>query len=220
MKTKIETSAEHAIARLSLQQHHGRCHAGATGTFVHDSCIRVTLSDRFWRLTALTLPCFNVSISGREVGSPAHQQRLRYPSHGITVFPSDCDAPAVARQPAHTFKRSETWLRQKGNSAGGHASFSFRAFRAKYESPLYFLMIFTTTRKQTPITMGKYRIAACPSQLPSGQFAAQVSIASGRGSASTDRVMRFHNEFASHDAAARFAVAQGIDWVRASTRPH
>jgi hypothetical protein len=85
---------------------------------------------------------------------------------------------------------------------------------------VYFLMIFTTTTKQTPITMGKYRIAACPHQLPSGQFAAQVSIASGRGSASTDRVMRFHNEFASRDAAARYAVAQGIDWVRATTRPH
>jgi hypothetical protein len=64
--------------------------------------------------------------------------------------------------------------------------------------------------------MGKYRIAACPRQLPCGQFAAQVSIASGRGSASTDRVMRFHDEFSSHDAAAQFAIAQGIDWVHAT----
>jgi hypothetical protein len=80
-------------------------------------------------------------------------------------------------------------------------------------------MIFTTTIEETPITMGKYRIAACPRQLPCGQYAAQVSIASGRGSASTDRVMRFHDEFPSHDAAARFAIAQGIDWVRDVTRP-
>ena len=86
--------------------------------------------------------------------------------------------------------------------------------------PFEFLMIFTNTIEQTPITMGKYRIAACPRQLPCGQFAAQVSIASGRGSASTDRVMRFHDEFPSHDAAARFAIAQGIDWVRGITRPH
>jgi hypothetical protein len=83
------------------------------------------------------------------------------------------------------------------------------------------LMIFTTTTtKPSPITMGKYRIAALPRQLPCGQFAAQVSIASGRGSASTDRVMRFHDEFPSHDAAACYAIAQGIDWVRAATRPH
>jgi len=68
--------------------------------------------------------------------------------------------------------------------------------------------------------MGKYRIAACPRQLASGQFEAQVSIASGRGSASTDRVMRFHDEFPCHDTAAQYAVDQAIDWVRVNTRPH
>jgi hypothetical protein len=81
-------------------------------------------------------------------------------------------------------------------------------------------MIHNSTTRHSPITMGKYRIAACPRQLAGGQFAAQVSIASGRGSASTDRVMRFHDEFPTHDAAAHYAIAQGIDWVRASTRPH
>lgn len=188
---------------------------------VHDSCIRVTFANRFWRLTALTLPCFDVSASGREVGSPAHQQRLRYLSHGVTVFPIYRDAPAVARKPVTGRNRSGVWFNVIGNLAGGHASFSLSALGAIDSAPLYFLMIFTTTTtKQTPVTMGKYRIAACPSQLPSGQFAAQVSIASGHGSASTDRVMRFHSEFASHDAAARYAVEQGIDWVRASTRPH
>ncbi len=68
--------------------------------------------------------------------------------------------------------------------------------------------------------MGKYRIAACPRPLSGGRFAAQVSIASGSGSATTDRVMRFHDEFASHDAAADFAIEQGIDWVRDTTRTH
>ena len=38
-------------------------------------------------------------------------------------------------------------------------------------------------------------------------------IASGTGSASTDRVMRFVDDFATFEAAARYAVAQGIDWV-------
>ena len=68
--------------------------------------------------------------------------------------------------------------------------------------------------------MGKYRIAACPRPLGSGRFAAQVSIASGRGSASTDRVMRFVDDFPTIDAAARYAIAQGIDWVSAVTKPH
>lgn len=91
-----------------------------------------------------------------------------------------------------------------------------------------FLMIHTTTAISTtrlsPLTLGKYRIAACPRPLPGGLFAAQVSIASGSGSASTDRVMRFVDEFTTHDAAADYAIAQGIDWVhhtaRQSVRPN
>jgi hypothetical protein len=71
----------------------------------------------------------------------------------------------------------------------------------------------------TPVTVGKYRIAACPRPLLGGRFAAQVSIASGRGSASTDRVIRYTDDFASLDAAAHYAMAQGIDWARAATRP-
>lgn len=73
---------------------------------------------------------------------------------------------------------------------------------------------------QSPVIMGKYRIAACPRPLGSGLFAAQVSIASGRGSASTDRVMRFVDEFSTIDAAATYAIAQGIRWVSAATKPH
>jgi hypothetical protein len=84
-------------------------------------------------------------------------------------------------------------------------------------------MIYTTattikTKSHSPLTLGKYRIAACPRPLPGGRFAAQVSIASGKGSASTDRVMRFVDDFATHDAAAHYAVAQGIDWVNDTTR--
>lgn len=70
----------------------------------------------------------------------------------------------------------------------------------------------------SPITMGKYRIAACPSPQDCGRFAAQVSIASGSGRGTTDRVMRFHDLFATHDAAAHYALAQGIVWVHETTR--
>lgn len=84
-----------------------------------------------------------------------------------------------------------------------------------------FLMIHTndtTTTRLSPLTMGKYRIAALPRLLPGGLFAAQVSIASGHGSASTDRVIRFDSAFSTHDAAADYALAQGIDWVHDSVR--
>jgi hypothetical protein len=104
--------------------------------------------------------------------------------------------------------------------AWGHATVEFGSSGVIAQGLFDFLMIFTKTIEQTPITMGKYRIAACPRQLPGGRYAAQVSIASGRGSACTDRVMRFRDEFASHDDAVRYAIAQGIDWVRTTTRPH
>ena len=84
-----------------------------------------------------------------------------------------------------------------------------------------FLMIQTPNFSLlSPVTMGKYRIAACPRPLTSGRFEAQVSIASGRGSASTDRVMRFCDDFSTHDAAAHYALAQGIDWVHEKTSTH
>lgn len=46
-----------------------------------------------------------------------------------------------------------------------------------------------------------------------GRFAASVSIRSGRGSASTDRVMRFTGHFDSECDAHRYAREQGLIWV-------
>lgn len=83
------------------------------------------------------------------------------------------------------------------------------------------LMIHTTSTthtRPTPLTLGKYRIAAFPRALPGGLFAAQVSIASGQGSASTARVMRFDSAFPTHDEAADYALAQGIHWVHDTAR--
>ena len=76
----------------------------------------------------------------------------------------------------------------------------------------------SSSSSTSPITMGKYRIAACPKPRASGRFAAQVSIASGSGRGTTDRVMRFHDHFPTHDAAAHYALAQGIVWVHEVTR--
>ena len=69
-----------------------------------------------------------------------------------------------------------------------------------------------------PLTLGRYRISASPRAMADGRFGAFVSIASGTGSACTDRVMRFTEDFPTHDAAARYAMAQGIDWVRDAAR--
>ena len=81
-------------------------------------------------------------------------------------------------------------------------------------------MFVSSLHAHEPITVGKYRIAACPRQVDGGGYAAQVSIASGHGRASTDRVMRFIPEFPSHDAASRYAIQQGLNWVLDATRTH
>jgi hypothetical protein len=70
------------------------------------------------------------------------------------------------------------------------------------------------------ITHGKYRIAASPRALPCGRFTAQVSVASGQGSASTARIMSFTDHFATHDEAARYALAQGVNWVNGTKLTH
>jgi hypothetical protein len=48
-----------------------------------------------------------------------------------------------------------------------------------------------------------------------GRYAASVSIRSGRGSATHDRVLRFHPVFESRCAAERYATAQGLAWIGA-----
>lgn len=46
-----------------------------------------------------------------------------------------------------------------------------------------------------------------------GRYAASVSIRSGTGSMTHDRVMRFVPAFDSHDQATRFATEQALAWI-------
>ena len=66
-------------------------------------------------------------------------------------------------------------------------------------------------------SVGKYLVSPLIKNLDDGRFAASVSIRSGRGSGMHDRVMRFTPRFASHAAALRYAVDQGLCWVRERT---
>ena len=70
--------------------------------------------------------------------------------------------------------------------------------------------------KSAATTIGKYRIAALPSRICANQFYAQVSITSGYGQTSTDRVMRFTPVFPSYDAAAQYALEQGVGWAQSA----
>lgn len=66
---------------------------------------------------------------------------------------------------------------------------------------------------QHSIAVGKYLVSPLIKTQEDGCFAASVSIRSGRGSGTTDRVMRFTPRFGSHAAAVRYAVDQGLSWI-------
>ncbi len=64
------------------------------------------------------------------------------------------------------------------------------------------------------LAVGKYLVSPLVKRLEDGLFAASVSIRSGRGSGTHDRVMRFTPRFADRAQAVRYATEQGLGWVR------
>jgi hypothetical protein len=70
------------------------------------------------------------------------------------------------------------------------------------------------------LQVGKYLVSPLTRSTHCGRYAASVSIRSGRGSATHDRVLRFHPVFDSRDAAERYATAQGLAWIGEAGSPH
>ena len=65
------------------------------------------------------------------------------------------------------------------------------------------------------IEVGRYLVSPMTKPLTDGGFTAAVSIRSGQGQASHDRVMRFVPRFDSRRAALRYAVREGQAWALA-----
>jgi hypothetical protein len=64
-----------------------------------------------------------------------------------------------------------------------------------------------------PTSVGKYLISPLTRALDNGWFAASVSIRSGRGSTTTDRVLRLTRLFQDSSSAADYARAEGLQWI-------
>lgn len=62
-------------------------------------------------------------------------------------------------------------------------------------------------------SVGKYLVSPSTHTTDSGKFTACVSIRSGRGSGTHDRIYRFVPEFALRDSALRYAVNEGLRWL-------
>jgi hypothetical protein len=67
---------------------------------------------------------------------------------------------------------------------------------------------------QKNIEVGRYLVSPMTSPHTDGGFRASVSIRSGRGTGTTDRIMRFLPRFPNRQAALRYATAEGLSWVR------
>lgn len=66
-----------------------------------------------------------------------------------------------------------------------------------------------------PLTLGKYHITPLTKALDEGGFGCSVSIRSGSGSGTTDRVVRLPRHFYDRVAAAAYALEEGLRWVSA-----
>ncbi len=68
-------------------------------------------------------------------------------------------------------------------------------------------------------TVGRFVLSPITRQTANGQFAASLSIRSGQGSSTHDRVYRFMPLFDSAQAAAHYALSQGRTYLRQPTLP-
>jgi hypothetical protein len=70
----------------------------------------------------------------------------------------------------------------------------------------------------TPLKIGKYLVSPLTRRIGAGRYAAAVSIRSGSGSMTHDRVMRFVPKFETHEQATRFATDQALAWIGGAAR--
>ena len=69
------------------------------------------------------------------------------------------------------------------------------------------------------IEIGKYLVSPLAKQQGEGRYAASVSIRSGRGSATHDRVLRFSGIFDSAAAAVHYATEHAMGWINERSSP-
>jgi hypothetical protein len=70
-----------------------------------------------------------------------------------------------------------------------------------------------TTDDKHNIAVGRYLISPLTQLLENGWYACSVSIRSGSGSGTHDRVLRLTRLFQTKLAAVRYATAEGLQWI-------
>ena len=70
-----------------------------------------------------------------------------------------------------------------------------------------------TTQEQT-FSVGKYLVSPLTRLNDAGQYIASLSIRSGSGRGTHDRVFRFLPEFSTREGAVQYAIDQGHQWLQ------
>jgi len=70
-------------------------------------------------------------------------------------------------------------------------------------------------QRHPTLTAGKYLISPLTKALENGWYASSVSIRSGSGRGTTDRVVRLTRLFRDRLLAADYALAEGLRWIAA-----
>lgn len=76
-----------------------------------------------------------------------------------------------------------------------------------------------TTNREKTFSVGKYLVSPLTTLTQAGTYAPSVSIRSGQGRSTHDRVFRFVARFARRDEARRYAAEQGLRWLAQAGSP-
>lgn len=80
-------------------------------------------------------------------------------------------------------------------------------------------MMISQNIPSTRLAVGKYLVSPLAKPQGEGRYVASVSIRSGKGSATHDRVMRFSGLFDSAASALQYATEQALGWIKERNVP-
>jgi hypothetical protein len=83
---------------------------------------------------------------------------------------------------------------------------------------LIFMMIFHNA-PPVQLAVGKYLVSPLAKPQGEGRYVASVSIRSGKGSATHDRVMRFSGLFDTAASALHYATEHALGWIKERSAP-
>jgi hypothetical protein len=135
------------------------------------------------------------------------------PSQALFHFPSST-FPTVPTQGSTAQPLAKAW-----RSETEHRWLACKPFISLFIKPGHIPGAEFMNIDNTHIAVGKYLVSPLAKPQGEGLYAASVSIRSGQGSATHDRVMRFSGLFDSAAAAVHYATEHALGWIHERSCP-